>query len=253
MSGLSRTAIEWADYGFSPLVGCRNGCTWCYARRLATTRFAHLCPHCAAFEPHLHAERLSQPYARQKPGVVFADPFADPWSEGVEQAWRDELLIACSDHPNLKPAHQFVILTKRPERITEADTRRMRGNLWLGVSITSGAEWGRWETLAALKTNAHKFISMEPLLGEGVGYAIAEEPDRIGGMLPEWCVLGSLSGKDAVPPKEGFQASIRYICREYNIPLFEKDNKRNPLPLQPLIRQMPAELAAVFQKKELLT
>jgi protein gp37 len=216
---------------------------YCYARRLATTRLAHLCPKCGVFEPHFHEERITQVYARQKPGIVFADPMADPWSDGMEQRWRDELLIACSDHPGLKPAHRFIILTKRPERITVADTKWMMGNLWLGVSITSGADWWRWEALAALPEHIHKFVSVEPLLERGVGTWIRSR-HHVVRKYPEWVVVGSQSGKDAVLVDEEWQGDIRYACGMEDIPLFEKAG----LPIVPAIRQMPADLASVFQK-----
>ena len=251
MTGMNRTLVEWADYGWSPIVGCRNGCSYCYARNRSMKRMVKLCPKCATFEPHFHEERITQAYARQKPGIVFADPFADPWSDGVRQEWRDELLIACSDHPNLKPEHRFVLLTKRPERITEADTKWMGGNLWLGVSITSGEGWHLWETLAKLPApglrssagSIHKFVSVEPLLDQGVGTKLSFSY-RTGHVMPQWVIVGPQSGLHSQPVDMVWQGMIRQACEAAVIPLFEKAG----LPLTPAVRQMPPALASVFRK-----
>jgi protein gp37 len=42
---MSKSAIEWCDENWSPLVGCSHvsaGCEHCYAERLAATRLRHL-------------------------------------------------------------------------------------------------------------------------------------------------------------------------------------------------------------------
>ena len=236
---MQRTRIEWADFTWNAIVGCAGTCDYCYARRLATTRLAHLCPKCATFEPHLHEERLWQPY-HGKAGVVFADSMSDWWSPGVEQDWRTRAFRTMDGMGDPVPAHQFVLLTKRPERITDEDIHWLGRNIWLGVSITSGADWWRWEALASLPGHIHKLVSVEPLLSFGIGAELLKEQ-----VVPEWIIVGPQSGPGAVIPDATWQDMIRFAaCDEWNIPLFEKFG----LPLQPPVRQMPAELKAVFQK-----
>lgn len=242
---MNPTRIEWADLTWNSIIGCRNACGvtpddpkgWCYARRLATTRLAHLCPQCATFEPHLHPERLDQPLKVKKPALIFADSMSDWWSEGVDQTWR----FVAMNHMYLAPQHRFVVLTKRPERITPHDEGVWPSNAWLGVSITSGEDWWRWEALAKLPERIHKFVSVEPLM------PVAMVGQRVGAteVAPSWVIVGPMSGPGAVHPFQSDVSLIREACAARDIPLFEKPN----LPIQPAIRQMPPDLAAVYRKR----
>jgi protein gp37 len=247
---MNKTAIPWCDLTWNPIVGCRNACGvtaenpngWCYARRIATTRLAHLCPKCATFEPHYHQERFADPMqSRGRPGVVFADSMSDWWSPGVEQTWR----FATMNGMYLAPQHRFVVLTKRPDCITGHDIGCWPSNAWLGVSITSGADWWRWEALAKLPGRIHKFISVEPLLGnvafDKMPWRNTDDP----GILPSWCIVGPMSGKSAAVPHEYWQRDLRYVCALLHIPLFEKSG----LPCQPPVRALPPDLLSVFRKR----
>lgn len=237
---MNKTAIEWADFSWNPIVGCRNGCDYCYARRLATTRLAHLCPQCGTFEPHLHLERIEQPLRMKKPAVIFADSMSDWWSEGVDPWWRIRAVWTMVQSPQ----HQFVVLTKRPDLIVhDEDNIHWPPNAWLGVSITSGEDWWRWEALAKLPERIHKFISVEPLLGAGVAGRL-KDAEETHTALPEWVIVGPQSGSGAAKPVEAWQFTIRDMTYHLGIPLFEKPH----LPLQPPVRQMPRELAMVFRK-----
>ena len=245
---MNKTRIEWADFSWNSIIGCRNACGvtadnptgWCYAQRLATTRLAHLCPQCGTFEPHLHPERLDQPLHVKKPALIFADSMSDWWSEGVYQEWLDKAIWGMS----LARWHRFAVLTKRPDRINDWTLTQWPHTAWLGVSITSGDDWWRWEALAKLPARIHKFISVEPLLGFGVGREIADTINR-----PEWCIVGPRSGPGAKQPWGVWQKTIRNACLNHPIgltpiPLFEKPG----LPLTPAIRQMPLDLAQVYRK-----
>jgi len=175
----------------------------------------------------------------KRPALIFADSMSDWWSPGVRQEWRDYAIIAMSGSLQ----HRFVVLTKRPECITDDDVERWPSNAWLGVSITSGADWWRWDALVTLPERIHKFISAEPLLGGGIAVRIREAL-KYGAPVPGWLILGPQSGPDAVKPVDTWQRLLRDECDWGAIPLFEKAN----LPLQPAIRQMPADLESVFRK-----
>jgi protein gp37 len=196
------------------------------------------CQACSDFTPHFHPERLDL-LGRGRPRVIFADSMSDWWSPGVEVKWRSLAMQAMRDDN----AHRFVVLTKRPDLIHPMTGGWWPSNAWLGVSITSGADWWRWEALAKLPGHIHKMISVEPLLGGEVGGKM-HFGYRTGHLMPEWVIVGPQSGPGAVKPKAISQERIRAACKDIAIPLFEKAG----LPLQPPVRQMPAELAMVFRK-----
>ena len=131
----NKTGIDWCNYTLNPIFGCANNCDsgkWCYARKLAQRGLSG-CLQCKAFEVHFHPERLADPiFRRKKPAVVFLDSMSDFWSPGVEQSWRD----ACIQAMGGAPQHQFVVLTKRPDRITQDDMLWWPPNAWIGVSVT---------------------------------------------------------------------------------------------------------------------
>jgi protein gp37 len=177
----------------------------------------------------------------KRPALIFADSMSDWWSDGVEWSWRWDAIQEMAKSPQ----HRFVVLTKKPDCLTLADANWWPSNAWLGVSITSGADWWRWEALAKLPSHIHKFVSVEPLLGPGVGTRLYGQPP-----LPEWVIAGPQSGAGAVRVDAEWQQAIRNSCIERwhvalsPIPLFEKPG----LPIHPPIRQMPADLAGVFRK-----
>ena len=56
---MNNTDIGWTDYTWNPVTGCKHGCEYCYARKLAETRLAHIYEN--GFEPTLWEDRLNQP------------------------------------------------------------------------------------------------------------------------------------------------------------------------------------------------
>lgn len=121
--------IEWCDKTWGPVVGCSHaskGCDHCWAERLVATRLRHLPEYaglarmddgvprwstCTRFLP----ERLIEPLRWRKARMVFVCDKGDLFHESVP----DETIVKVFGVMAACPQHQFLVLTKRPKRMTE--------------------------------------------------------------------------------------------------------------------------------------
>jgi len=225
---MNPTNIEWTNifgpgtgFTYNPIVGCTEGCPYCYARRQAK-RQKHNCELCYMFTPHLHSERLEQPLKRKKPSGIFLGSMTDLWDPHVPQAWRDQVWGVVAKCPQ----HVFWVLTKQPQNMTNADCYATAGQaLWTGVSYDGNPLWGerRIEELGAWTSdtefNPH-FVSLEPLLREP-GSADVEIMASIG---VEWLIVGAQTGPGAPLPQREWIDRIVDDADEHGIVVFLKDN-----------------------------
>ncbi len=217
--------IGWCTHTRNVLFGCTNNCDkdsptrWCYARRMAHRNLTG-CQQCRDFVPHIHTERLDDPlFRRKKPAVIFVDSMSDPWSVGMKQEWRDKMFGVM----RLYSQHQYILLTKRPENITEEDQAQLTvNNIWLGVSITDYAHdfWRVWELHR--KSRGHCVVSIEPLFSSIFPLSPADEDLFF--HFVEWTIVGAQTGPGAVAPSQQWIKDIRDACLNNRIPLWEKES-----------------------------
>lgn len=184
-----RTKIEWADATWNPTRGCSRvseGCRHCYAERmagrfsgpgLAYEGLAAMHGNEARWtgELRLVPEVLELPLRWARPRRIFVDSMSDLFHERMPAGWIDRVFSVMARAPQ----HQFLILTKRPQRMQSyvalAGSRAARRaeafatwplpNVWLGVSVESEATaFARIPVLLETRA-ALRFLSCEPLLG----------------------------------------------------------------------------------------
>jgi len=207
------TNIDYVNVTWNVFPGCPPpNCYYCYAMRQLRRHVD--CDDCFNFRPHVHEERLHQPFFVKKPLKIFADSTGDPlkWASG---AWINlwiEVMRTCH-------WHTFMILTKNPIRYREFDWPE---NCWLGVTIES--EWQMQRLLDLTQGNGKniKFVSFEPLLGSWP-YAVH---------AVDWVIVGAQTGPEAVKPREEWVEKIIWMCRYEKVPLFLKDNLHWPKKIQ---------------------
>jgi protein gp37 len=211
---MNQTKIEWTDWTLNPVVGCNNGCPYCYAWGQAK-RQRQRCQLCHQFTPHPHLDRLNQLTLKQKPKKIFIDSMWDWNGQGVEEEWLTRII----DRMRECPQHTFQILSKRPKGYERFEFPR---NVWLGTSIATTANRHRLHDLESLKTPNIKFVSIEPL-HEKIDFCfLSKEID--------WIILGAETGqrKNKIMPEKEWVTAVLENARDERIPIFLKGNLHWP-------------------------
>jgi len=221
---MNPTGIEWTECTWNPVVGCKHGCWYCYARQ-QVKRFRQRCEKCYTFEPHIHPERIFDPLRRRKPATIFVVSMGDLWGDWVPAAWIDAVL----DVIHACPQHTFLALTKNPERYYEFVkpwNHILQENLWCGITITGSRDLERIET-ASLLMPAHqkKFISFEPLLDDAAAILDDMGLDYVGdATIWDAIIIGPLNkrGHDPVTQREWVER-IMDVAQTAGVPVILKD------------------------------
>ncbi len=157
---MNKTSIQWTDYTWNPLVGCRRiseGCRNCYAERLIATRLSkHTVYRGLAImkdsgpqftgEHHIVADRLDEPLRKRNGAKVFVNDLGDLFYEGHT----NEDIAAVFGVMAAAPQHTFQVLTKRAKRMAEF-LQRFDSELCLGAALPHlfGGAWSRKKSVDA--------------------------------------------------------------------------------------------------------
>jgi len=197
---MNKTKIEWTNYSWNPITGCKHGCWYCYAKKLFT-RFHK------SFEPTFHPERLKEPYDLKKPSKIFVCSVADLFAPWTPIEWTNQVFKSMIDCPI---NHQWQLLTKNPERIPRHPYPM---NWWIGSTVTEESEAWKIDVIRNLGCGV-RFISFEPLLGQ-----IRPDLENV-----DWVIIGKLTGSKKVKLHRDWVTSILAECEFHNIPVFLKNN-----------------------------
>ncbi len=248
--------IGWCDETINPFTGCRQGCRFCYARRMAH-RFANI--HGTVYErvdlatssvdpetgwsdgggnpfaPAIHLDVLVRHLgrlgrARCGPRRVFIGSMGDMCFDGTAITFPPDPVLAVRedwDTGKLQehlarfcsrlPRHTFLLLTKRPDLLSVGV--RWPRNVHLGVSLTSNADEHRVVGLLRRGPGVC-WASVEPLLD------LDFEPAFLTGL--DWVVVGAQTGAGAPDAWPVLEAARRVVvwCADNGVPCFVKDNLR---------------------------
>lgn len=220
---LNKSAIEWCDFTWNPLTGCKHGCTYCYARRIAENPFyAKAFPN--KFEPTFHANRLSAPGKETRPSAIFVCSMADMYGDWVRPGEIKGILRAIKHCP----WHTFLMLTKNGSRMASEGQVHETENAWYGQTSTGiPADRPIFDI-----PNGRHFISMEPLLGDSIPYG------RWPSIRVQQVIIGAQTGPGAVKPRLEWVLKAIDRADEIQAKVFLKDNILKIYPDLPRRREL---------------
>lgn len=207
------SSIEWTEATWNPVTGCQKispGCKNCYAERMAKRLKAMGQPNYAnGFKLTMHEHMLNRPFEWKSPKIIFVNSMSDLFHDDVEVSFIQKVF----DVMRNAYWHNFQVLTKRPERVIELNSRlEWAPNIWMGTSVENEDYSFRVDQLR--QTNAHvKFLSLEPLLGPISNLNL----ENI-----NWVIVGGESGPNARPMEKEWAIDIRDQCIKTSTPFFFK-------------------------------
>ena len=238
---------------WNPVSGCTKvspGCAHCYAEGIAKRFWGSR----EFGDVQCHEDRLEQPLHWKKPRSIFVNSMSDLFHRDVPMKFIDRVL----DIISACPRHTFMVLTKRPELISEKLYDHAGGccgrdlapgdyypNLWLGTSVEDQQRAERIPDLlrATYQMEVH-FLSVEPMLrpvdvakwlggspawtGKDSGLprplaaALESMPDLPAVPGIDWVICGCESGPSARPMDIDWVRSLRDQCVAAGTPFFLK-------------------------------
>lgn len=222
MKGLTPTKIEWCrdqegrkGFTWNIVTGCKNGCSYCYARRLAEGRLKGRGRYVNGFEPTYHRDILWAPFHLKRPSRIFISSMGEIWGPWVAHWWQ----MAILNLVRVTSQHTFLNLTKNPQGLLDwrAMPYSIPKNLWVGVSVTGDDDESRLHDLAKVD-HRNKFVSFEPLLGD----VVSNRWFTLEGI--KWVIIGAQTGPGAEQPDWNWVADLQQHATSLNIPIFVKDN-----------------------------
>lgn len=219
------TGITWADSTYNPVTGCSpisEGCQHCFARTMAKRLQAMGSPgYEYGFEVTLHPERLDEPAHWRKPRRVFCVSMGDLFHEEVPGEFINRVWMSAFNAPR----HTYLFLTKRPARLLEWTRRKAAATqwpiediwpdwMWLGVTAENQARADERIPILLDTPAAHRWISMEPLLGP---VDLRPWLSRLG-----WVVVGGESGPGYRPMNLDWVRDLRDQCAAARVPFHFK-------------------------------
>lgn len=207
---MNKTKIDWCDSTVNPVVGCPNGCKYCYGN-VINNRF-HYVKNWAC--PEYRPEQLKK-LKTKKSKRVFIDSMSDigTW----KNEWLEEVLLAMQ----IFPQHQYIALTKTNIATLNKKVDEFRAKyegklpLFIGKSITTQAQVD-----ALGKDETTDFLSIEPIL----------EPIDLSGIIwsTRQLIIGAETGirKGKVIPEKEWVARIVKLADKHGVKVFMKGSLR---------------------------
>ena len=212
------------------VIGCTIGCSYCYARN--NVRRFHMTEDFSRPEYFPGKLRLIDRKRPQNLLLTGMSDFSD-W----KPEWREEVFARIAQNPQ----HQYIFLTKRPEKIrfsTELD------NVWFGVTVTSAKEKGRIQAMRENIRGKHYQVSFEPMFDD-IG-----KVDLTG---IEWIVVGTETGrrKGKSVSKPEWVWNLTEQAHSCDMPVFMKEDLLPVMGEEQMIQELPRVFYDVLEEQRI--
>jgi len=229
--GNGRRGIEWTDYTWNPVGGCKHQCRWtmpdgteaeCYAKTVAERVAQAAYPE--GFSHHYWREDLlREPFKIKAPSRIFLDSMSDLMGHWVPAEEIEKVLDICRQADQ----HQFQLLTKNPRRLKDF---KFPDNVWVGVSAPPTSMFDKPLTFIQQKrmvkmmmdvlshiSASVKWMSIEPLSFD-IAPLLVDSP-------LQWAVIGAATnGIKTFQPKTEWVTNVLKVLDAQNTPVFFKGN-----------------------------
>jgi len=208
-------SIEWAQWSWNPVTGCKHDCPYCYARDIANRFYPQ------KFEPSIYPGRLAACQATKVPQQaatdvayrnVFVCSMADLFGKWVPEEWIRLVMDCVSKNPQWN----FLFLTKFPQRFSELG--EFPSNAWLGTTVDCQARVANAEKSFAKLSGGTKWLSVEPMLTR----LQFKKLDMF-----DWVVVGGASRSTSTPqwiPPFDWITELHFQARDAGCSIYHKDN-----------------------------
>lgn len=209
------TSIDWAQWSWNPITGCKHDCPYCYARDIAKRFYPQ------GFDPSIYPCRFAAPQNTRVPQKaaedtafknVFTGSMADIFGRWVPAEWIELVVEAVRGNPQWN----FLFLTKFPQRVHEFG--QMPDNAWMGTTVDCQERVANAEKAFAKMGGGIKWLSIEPML----------TPLKFTRLdLFDWVVIGGASKSAQTPgwvPPFDWIADLHAQARDAGCAVYHKDN-----------------------------
>jgi len=210
------TSIEWAQWSWNPITGCKHDCPYCYARDIASRFYPQ------KFEPSIYPERFNAPKNTKVPSAanedvayknIFTGSMTDVFGRWVPDEWIRRTIGVVKECSQWN----FLFLTKFPQRVHEYETD-LPSNAWMGTTVDCQQRVDNAEKAFAKMSGGTKWLSIEPML----------TPLQFSRLdLFDWIVIGGASKSTKTPdwkPPFDWIADLHMQARDNGCKVYHKDN-----------------------------
>jgi protein gp37 len=208
-------SIDWAQWSWNPITGCKHDCPYCYARDIAKRFYPQ------GFDPSIYPCRFAAPKNTKVPQKadedtafknVFTGSMADIFGRWVPAEWIELVIDAVRENSQWN----FLFLTKFPQRVHEFG--QMPDNAWMGTTVDCQERVANAEKAFAKMGGGIKWLSIEPMLTP-LKFTRLE--------LFDWVVIGGASRSAQTPawvPPFDWIADLHAQARAAGCAVYHKDN-----------------------------